>query len=75
MDDFEWIEKEDVVEEQPKEVVAQPSELCQDEERISDKKVPTSEKHVAATAEDIHTDTPMEGSSPQKVPMLRRLML
>ena len=75
MDDFEWIEKDEVVEEQPKEVDAQPSELCQDGERVSDNSVPTEEEHVAATAEDILTDQSMEGFSPHKVPVLRRLML
>ena len=75
MDDFEWIEKDEAVEEQPKQVAARPSELCQDGERVSDTGVPTEEEHLPATAEDTLTDKSLEGSSPQKVPVLRRLML
>jgi coenzyme F420-reducing hydrogenase gamma subunit len=75
MDDFEWIEKEELVEDLPKDVATQPSKLCQDGEGVSDSSVPTEEEHVAAIAEDVPTDKAIEGYPPDEVTVLRRLML
>ena len=58
MDDFEFIEKEELIDEKPQEAIFEASKSCHEAEAVSGNGMPTEEQHETASVRSTEGDEP-----------------
>ena len=67
MDDFEFIEKEELIDSKPEESIAEASESCHEAEAVSGDGKPTEEQHETAPIKSTEGDEPPKNIIPLEV--------
>lgn len=67
MDDFEFIEKEELIDEKPEEGITEASESCHEAEAVSGDGMPTEQQHETASVKSFEGDEPPKNIVPLEV--------